>query len=578
MSYPPTGDPWYDTLLNVTTTPLTKELTLSLDQIAGSGDAQIELTAFGYNSVLHHLVTEFNGQLIDDGQFNGRVPYSVQQAIDLSLLQEGENTLRLTLPADTGASADYVAFEGLSVTYPRALVAVDDQLRFTSAGTHFRVDGLTSADITVLRLDADGPVHLNNLVVTPEGSTYSVAFAGAGAEATYLVTGAAGCRAPRAMHAVSAVADPVSGQADYVVISHPNFIDSLAPFVAAREAQGYAMRVVNVDDIYATHGNGVFGAEAIQAFVGRAIVEMGADYFLLVGADTYDYRNYLNKNYVSYIPTLYRNTTGVITFAPADPVYTDVNGDDQPDAALGRWPVRTQAEVANLIAKTLAFDNKSYEQQAVLVHEDGFGVTQEAITAPLATAGWNFVMNAGPETGDPAVTKAGLVDALNAGVALTHFYGHGTNTRWTSSADLLSSTDVAALANQGKPTTLFVFDSYRTNYNTTSWYSSMQAKALLSGENGAAAVVGTTTLLYARTAINLGTRLTAELAQPGVTFGGGLQNAKAALVANPPYNTGSSNPAHEYTGLTLLGDPTLILTNGVGPVPTPINMPEPTPT
>ncbi|MCB0131510.1 MAG: hypothetical protein KDD78_11700, partial [Caldilineaceae bacterium] len=41
MSYPPTGDPWYDTLLNVTTTPLTKELTLSLDQIAGSGDAQI---------------------------------------------------------------------------------------------------------------------------------------------------------------------------------------------------------------------------------------------------------------------------------------------------------------------------------------------------------------------------------------------------------------------------------------------------------------------------------------------------------------------------------------------------------
>ena len=392
----PLADPWVEGYIYAGNTAASKDYTLELDHIVGDAEAtELSVAATGAAAGAHHILLELNDVQVDDATFSDYAAYTLNKNIDTALLNEGVNSLRMTLPADTGGNYDYVAFERMSISYPRTLTATDNRLQFTSAATRFRIDGLTAPELAVYRLDAGTPVQLRDFLVTGDGDTYSVEFAGSGEEATYWVSTRSACVAPELITIEPAVSDPVNGQADFVIISHPNFISTLTPFVQAREAQGYTVRVVDVEDIYATHSDGIFGAEAIQDFVGRAIAEMGAEYFLLVGADTIDYHNYLKRGLVSFIPSLYADTEGAVTFAPADPLYTDIDNNGRPDAAIGRWPVRTAGEAESIIAKTLAYDSKQYGGTGIRVHETGFASAQLATTVALENSGWFFNVDVG---------------------------------------------------------------------------------------------------------------------------------------------------------------------------------------
>ena len=49
-----------------------------------------------------------------------------------------------------------VALDSYSVTYPRRFVARNGRLSFTAAGAAFTVDGLTSSQVSVYRVDGNG--------------------------------------------------------------------------------------------------------------------------------------------------------------------------------------------------------------------------------------------------------------------------------------------------------------------------------------------------------------------------------------------------------------------------------------
>jgi hypothetical protein len=112
---------------------------------------------------------------------------------------------------------------------------------------------------------------------------------------------------------------------------------------------------------------------------------------------------------------------------------------------------------------------------------------------------------------------------------------------------------VAALQNAGKPTVVTQWGCWNTYYVSPA-YNSMGHKFLVSGENGAAAVMGATTLTLARSEKQLGTLLTPQLTAPGTTIGEAMLSAKQQLAA--------SNPELKdvILGWTLLGDPALQVT------------------
>jgi hypothetical protein len=144
-----------------------------------------------------------------------------------------------------------------------------------------------------------------------------------------------------------------------------------------------------------------------------------------------------------------------------------------------------------------------------------------------------------------------LLDAMNGGVALASYIGHSGPTLW-SFQGLFTSGDAQALANAGKPMVVAQWGCWTTYYVTPS-VNTLGHKLMLSGPQGAAAVLGATTLTKSSSEEKLGQLMMPLLTQPGMTLGDAMQAAKMQMAATQP------ELADVLLGWTLLGDPTLVV-------------------
>ena len=181
--------------------------------------------------------------------FDGVSAEQITATLSSDLLQNGENRLTVRLPADTGSDFEFVALDRYALTYPRAFVARDGGLNFSAAGDLFTVDGLPSSAVRVYRRQGERITHIAAPVALPTPGGFSISFVGAGMPADYRVVAEEAIARPTIVPR-RLIDDLVTGSADYVIISHPDFIDGLEPLVRARQAQGYEVDIVSVEDIY----------------------------------------------------------------------------------------------------------------------------------------------------------------------------------------------------------------------------------------------------------------------------------------------------------------------------------------
>ena len=554
----PGSDPWYDTALQVTKTSKSWNFTLQVNGLADpSAAATLNLVVLGYSSSSvdpdHHLLVSVNGVSLADETFDGIVERDLSLALPAGTLHEGANTLQLTLPANTGAVSDVILLDKYSLTYQRLYVAQSGRLTFTAAGEAFAVSNLPSANVIVYRKRGDGLERLGDVQVQASGSTFTATFAGTDQADTYLVTTAEALYVPT-LEAARATAD-LNRPAQYLIISHPDFISGLQPLIQAKQAQGLTVSVVDVTDLYNKYTYGIFDPQAIKQYIAYAAQNLGTQYVLLVGGDTYDYRNYLGRNSISFIPSLYISTGPTANSIPADPLYADVNGDNVPDLAIGRFPVRSTAELTMMINKTLAYANKTYGRTAVFATDlnDGIVSFKDIGTQFIAgmPAGWtNTSINLDDMTVASARTQ--LLAAMNGGTALVSYVGHSGPTSWTSFSNLFNNTDAAALTNAGRPFVVVQWGCWNTYY-VDPINNYLVQKLLLSGDRGAAAVLGATTLADSDSEALLGELLTPRLATPGMTIGQAVRDAKLELAQTHPELTDI------LLGFSLMGDPALVI-------------------
>jgi hypothetical protein len=446
-----------------------------------------------------------------------------------------------------------VNLDRYSLSYQRRLEARNGKLTFSAAGEGFRVSGLPERNVLVYRLDGAAVTRLLRVQVSADETGYSVVFAGPRSGAgTYTVVSESALLKP-ALEAARVRAD-LEKRADYLMIAHPNFMAGVQRLADARRAEGLSVSVVDVTDLYTAYTGGVFDPAAIQAYIRHAAQNLGVKYVLLVGGDTYDYRNYLGRNSVSYIPSLYAATGPYAKSVPVDPLYTDLNGDRLPDLAIGRLPVRTEAELAILIDKTLAYGQKDYRRTALFASDRvDPAVSFKVISTGLALrmpGNWT-VENVHLDDLAVATARQRLQAAMNRGTALVTFTGHSGPTNWTYN-NLFSMTDAANLTNAGRPFVTVQWGCWN-NYYVDPLNNTLVHGLLLSGDRGAAASLGAVTLTDAYSERQLGELLTPRLTQPGMRLGDALQAAKAELAASQP------GLLDVLLGWTLMGDPTLVI-------------------
>jgi hypothetical protein len=342
--------------------------------------------------------------------------------------------------------------------------------------------------------------------------------------------------------------------AQYLIIAHPDFITGIQPLVQARQAQGLTVSVVDVDDLYARYTYGIFDPQAIKQYIAYAAQNLGTRYVLLVGGDTYDYRNYLGRNSISFIPSLYIRTGDYANFVPVDPLYADINSDNVPDLTIGRFPVRTTAELSMMVGKTLAYAGKSYGRTAVFASDlnDGI-VSYKDVSNGLAASlpsNWT-VQNIHLDDLSVASARTQLLAAMNGGTALVTFTGHSGPTSWTFS-NLFNTSDAAALTNAGKPFVVVQWGCWNTYY-VDPVNNFLVQKLLFSGDRGSAAVMGASTLTDSGSEELLGELLTPRLVIPGMPIGQALQDAKSELAQTHP------GLLDVLLGWSLMGDPALVI-------------------
>lgn len=556
-NYAPGEDAWYDTSMLVFKASKKFKFQFAVNGLADpNASSTMDLVLWGVTawpqSPDHSVVVFVNGTRVGYKKFDGLVELTLNLEIPRRVLHEGTNTLEVQMPGDTVVDYDLVNLDRFSVTYPRLFNALNGRLSFDAESKVFRVGNLPTSDVVIYRSEGGEWVRQRAFVERGVGNSFIANFAGSNDPARYFVSSAETMHVPELAPARTSA--DLDGDAEYLVIAHPSFIGGLEPLLDARRAQGLTVSVVDVNDLYERYTSGVFDPDAIKQHVAYAVKELGTRFVLLVGGDTYDYRDYLAKESVSFIPSLYASTSETVKFVPVDPRYGDVDGDDVPDVAIGRFPVRTAAELELMIRKTLHYESKDYRRTALFVSDEFDGYESfKSISTSLAAglpAGWASE-NVHLDDTSVAAAREQLLAGMNRGTSLVTFTGHSGPVEWTFDG-LFNTKHAAALTNEGKPFVVVQWGCWNTYY-VEPVNNYLVHSFLFSGDRGAAAVLGASTLTDSVSERMLGNLLTPRITTPGMPIGQALVDAKQELAKQHP------EMLDVILGWSLMGDPALVV-------------------
>lgn len=554
---PPNGDPWYETRISAGKKPVVRDFSIVVDALAGDATPPtLHVNLWGANSwpasPNHHVVVALNGVTVADRLFTGITEVDLHVPVPRGVLRAGTNTLRLTLPGDTGVSSDLIAVDRYGVTFDRPFIAQQGELTFEHRAQVLEVRGLSGPVVAYRRLEGMGIARLLPQV-KGSGAEQLVRLAGSRVSGVYTVADSTGLVSPQIVRDPGATVS-FTGKADLLIIAHPNFLSQAEKYAGLKEGSGICTTVVDVQAVYDTYGGGVVGPEPIRALVAHAAQRLGIRAVLLVGGDTYDYFNYLGSGSISFIPTPYARTDSLITFAPVDPLYGDLDGDQIPEIAVGRWPVRTVEELDAVIAKSVRFADRNDPPWALLAADrnDGtYSFTRDSedfsLLLPLS---WGQT-KAHIDTLGFADARNTVLRGLDAGPTFANWVGHSSYGLW-SFERLFTTADVLALGNAETPFVVTQWGCWNT-YHVLPAYTTLGHALVLSPGRGAAAVIGAATLTGADADRYLAKLLIPTLLSPGTSLGQAMVDAKRQLAATHP------EMLDVILGTSLLGDPTLTL-------------------
>jgi len=466
------GDVWYWKLINAASAPAYVDLSLNLSQLEAtapiSATLRGELRGNGATPQ-HHTRIYINGRLVHDATWPSFGELDFDVSFPMSWLQEGANTVRVECPRDNGITQEWVLVNWLEINYQRRLVAEQDQLFFNSqsgGNQRYLVRGFSSSAVDLFDItNPNNPRRILGVQSSPDGNAFAIEFTQpsptslryqALTQEQYLRPTSV------ARYTFANLRSPENG-ADYIIITHQDFVAAIQPLADWYQGQGMRVRVVNVQDIFNEFSNGIFDPQAIHDFLAYTYEywrQPAPLYVLLVGDGNYDPRNYKGFGEPNFIPPYLTQYDYFLGESAADNRYVTVHGDDLlPDMLIGRLPVKTAAETAAVVAKILAYSqNPSPEDWN----------SQILFVADNADSGGNFpyysdlLVNNYLPTGYSAekiyyqVTHTSVSEAQNAirqsinqGKLIVNFVGHGGVQQWASE-NLLNNAAVASLSNSGK--------------------------------------------------------------------------------------------------------------------------------
>jgi Peptidase family C25 len=486
----PDGGSYYGRVITSSGTSLSFNLS-GIDPTSQNAVVTLSMVGFSLSNTLHHSIDiVLNGHDLGNIAGVGQALMSGQFTAPPSDLVEGANTVEMT----TATSASLALFDKITISFNRRYVADQNTLSaFTQNYHETTLDGFDSANIRVFDTTYDGaPVLINGLMIGQNNGKYNVEMPSNRAMVLYAVEDSAILPPYSVTANIPSTLSTTNHQADLVIISYsdPGYMSAANAWADFRRAQGVAVEVVDVADIYDEFSYGSLSSVAVADFLRFAhdSWQTAPTYVLFIGDGSYDPRNYEGLGYWDLVPTSLVSTD--FGRYASDEVMGDFNGDGLSELRLGRIPARTAQSVTDVLNKTRNFEASTDKwSRGVLFAYDNpieydFRSMSDTLANQLpASSAKTFVQ--GDSSG-----HATVMSEFDAGKFVVNYSGHGATGFWGNSA-FFAVSDVPQLTNLNKESIVTMMSCFNGDFTRPEFDSI--SEVLIKAQNGGAVVTWAST-------------------------------------------------------------------------------------
>lgn len=437
------------------------------------------------DSPAHGTTISLNGQALKTDTWTGNNAYTQTAAVPSDLLLPGTNTVKIN---STGTPRDVIYINRIALTYSRRLTTSKGYLAFqvnSEEPKPVQISGFNQADIRIYDVTAPEAVkRMANIDVAVDGSRYAATFTHQSGGKTYIALTPDAMAKPAKMNRQPGTnLKNVSKGADYILITTSEMATGLSKLTELRRRQGYRVETVDIEDIYNTFSFGRFDPAAIQNFLDYAYHSWqppAPQFVLLAGDANIDYRDYIRTGKKNIVP-VHLSATPELGLTPSDNWYAAVDGDDPiPDLYIGRIPGNTDETVRNIAYKLVRYETGDFApKQALFVADDEEAVFENLNEDLIGYLPGDFTAQRVYTRRYDQINQAtsDILDALDAGMLITNFMGHGDVTRWGAEPVgeggefILDPSDLNGLSHLNRPTFVVALDCLNGYFAQSSKYS-----------------------------------------------------------------------------------------------------------
>lgn len=508
----------------------------------------------------HHIQLWMNGRFLTDVFWDGIQQKTITLPLAAGALQNGEpNVLTIGVPGDTGAAGEAIYLDWIELRYNGPVETASAQTRFQtdadtstvavdSAQDNLLVFDITDAHQPILLTDLRFDGRQTHLAANPQGGEYVALNPQQAIQPSLRAVP----QWPQSLLAQGRGAAYVA-----IVADEPGFIDALAPLLSYRANQGFTPTAVSLTQIYDEFGYGQQDPAAIRAFLAYAAQnwQPAPQFVLLVGDATYDMQA-ANDDTRNLLPTYLERQPDSSAYAH-DGWFVTFPTHHSPAMSIGRFPVKTLAQLDTLVAKTIAYEYAladgvadPWQRQALLIADDepAFDAISDSLETTLADSGYQ-IHDLHMSTKENI--RFDIISALNKGVGIVNYTGHGDAVTWGDEA-VFQVQDAAMLGNGSRLPILTAFNCQSGDFSDPG-EDSLAENLLWSEKGGIVAAIGPSARLSSGYSLDLVNDFYGQF------LNGRAHTLGEALLAT---QTAAEEEQGEETAvytLNLLGDPALSL-------------------
>ncbi len=465
-------------------------------------------------SVAHSTTISFNGHALPAEAWEGKNRELITRTLPANSAIHGVNSVTIDAHLQPNVSSDWVFVNYWELHYRRKFSAWQGQIDFRSeqAGPHeYVIDGWETPQATLLDISNPlRPIHLVN-PGSIYGQSWALRFRVNDAKGDHFwlqsQSSAASPAAITLRPPQTELRNPTSG-ADVIIVTGAPLQAAAQRLAAWHQQRGYSSRVVLFDDLVDEFNDGIYHPRAITNFMSWTQSHWPAPqphYLVLFGDGHWNFKGYNTAKYPMdpiIIPPYLAWVDPWQGEVPADNSYADLDGDGNPEIALGRIPVNTPAEANAVVDKLISYDENKrtqyWQRQAIFIADydpevgDFAGVSDGIIRGYMPDDLIIHRIYRNITISDTAEIRQTIADDINSGAWMIQYAGHGSPDTWMKGVGW-STEDAENLHNSGKYPFISTFNCL-DGYFSYPGRSSMAEVMLLKANAGSIIAISPTGL------------------------------------------------------------------------------------